>query len=197
MVELRKRKAPTQPSISERKGKRVHPSVGSSQSPTPKVGNVLKTGPFDNFPKVGDVIHSDGFGGEFETNDGNKTTLKNLINASDNGIVIFTYPRASTPGCTKQAGLFRDHYDSFTKLGLSVYGLSADSPKTNTTFKSKQMLPFPLLCNPSYTLIEAFGLKKLPKGTIRGVFALDKTARVLLLQAGGPDATVKAALAMD
>lgn len=94
---------------------------------------------------------------------------------------------------TKQACLFRDNYDSITESGLSVYGLSADSPKANTTFKTKQRLQYPLLCNPTATLIAALGLKKSPKGTIRGIFAIDKEGKVLILQAGGPDATLDAA----
>lgn len=79
-----------------------------------------------------------------------------------------------------------------TSTGLSIYGLSADSPKANTAFKTKQKLPYPLLCDTKVTLIGALGLKKAPKGTTRGVFAIDKQGKVLILQAGGPDATVDA-----
>ena len=50
-------------------------------------------------PSVGDVINLDGFGGEIELNDGAKTTLKELVDKSKSGVVIFTYPKASTPGC--------------------------------------------------------------------------------------------------
>ena len=93
---------------------------------------------------------------------------------------------------TKQACLFRDNYTRLTSTGFSIYGLSADSPKANTTFKSKQTLPYPLLCDTSATLISAIGFKKAPKGTVRGVFALNKKGKVLLREAGGPDATVDA-----
>lgn len=93
---------------------------------------------------------------------------------------------------TKQACLFRDKYNHLTSTGLSIYGLSADSPRANTTFKSKQTLPYPLLCDTSATLISAIGFKKVPKGTVRGVFSIDKQGKVLLRQAGGPDATVDA-----
>lgn len=79
-----------------------------------------------------------------------------------------------------------------TSTGLSIYGLSADSPKANTTFKTKQSLPYPLLCDTASTLIGAIGFKKLPRGTTRGVFVIDKTGKVLVLQPGGPDATVEA-----
>lgn len=48
---------------------------------------------------VGDVVELEGFGGEIETNDGEKTTLKKLVGESKTGVVLFTYPKASTPGC--------------------------------------------------------------------------------------------------
>jgi peroxiredoxin Q/BCP len=93
---------------------------------------------------------------------------------------------------TKQACLFRDNHTHLTSSGLSIYGLSGDSPKANTTFKTKQNLQYPLLCDPKATLIAAIGLKKSPKGTMRGVFAVDKKGKILLREAGGPDATVDA-----
>lgn len=71
-----------------------------------------------------------------------------------------------------------------TATGLSIYGLSADSPKSNTTFKTKQNLPFDLLCDPAANLIAAIGMKKAPKGTIRGVFVVDKEGKVLAAEAG-------------
>jgi len=50
-------------------------------------------------PAVGEAISLDGFGGEVETNDGAKTSLKALVEESKAGVVLFTYPKASTPGC--------------------------------------------------------------------------------------------------
>ena len=50
-------------------------------------------------PKVGDTITLDGFGGEVETNDEDKVTLAKLVEDSKAGVVLFTYPKASTPGC--------------------------------------------------------------------------------------------------
>ncbi|KAH6652928.1 thioredoxin-like protein, partial [Truncatella angustata] len=111
--------------------------------------------------------------------DGKKTTLKELVDESKSGVVLFTYPKASTPGCTTQVCLFRDSYEPLTAGGLAIYGLSKDSPKANTTFKTKQNLPYPLLCDPSSTLIGAIGLKKAPNNTTRGVFVVDKTGKVL------------------
>ena len=97
----------------------------------------------------------------------------------------------TVPGTT-QACLFRDQFDSLTSTGFSIYGLSLDSPKSNTTFKTKQNLPYTLLCDPSATLISAIGMKKAPKSTTRGVFVVDKEGKVLVAEPGGPAATVEA-----
>ncbi|KAM0085086.1 thioredoxin peroxidase dot5 [Fusarium odoratissimum] len=153
----------------------------------PKADESKKSG---GKPKVGDVVDLDGFGGEIETNDGEKTTLKKLVDESKSGVVLFTYPKASTPGCTKQVCFFRDSYEPLTKDGLAIYGLSADSPKANTTFKEKQKLPYTLLCDPKATLIEAIGLKKAPKGPTRGVFVISKEGKILVAEAGSPQGTL-------
>ena len=87
--------------------------------------------------------------------------------------------------------MFRDAYAPLTATGLAIYGLSTDSPKSNTTFKTKQNLPYPLLCDPKATLISAIGMKKPPKGTTRGVVVIDKEGKVLAAEAGGPAATVE------
>ncbi|KAF2710639.1 AhpC-TSA-domain-containing protein [Pleomassaria siparia CBS 279.74] len=142
-------------------------------------------------PKVGDTIDLATFGGEIETHEGTKTTLAKLVEESKGGVVLFTYPKASTPGCTKQVCFFRDSYEPLTATGLSIYGLSNDSPKANTTFKTKQNLPYSLLCDPSQTLISAIGLKKTPKSTTRGVFVIDKAGKVLAAEAGTPEGTMK------
>jgi len=153
----------------------------------PKKADTVKLGKI----APGDVIDLDGFGGEIETNDGEKTTLKKLVDESGSGVVLFTYPKASTPGCTTQVCLFRDSYEPLTKDGLAIYGLSADSPKANTTFKTKQKLPYPLLCDKERTLIKAIGLGKAGGGTQRGVFVVDKEGNVKVAENGGPAATLE------
>ncbi|KAI9827061.1 MAG: hypothetical protein M1819_007053 [Sarea resinae] len=141
-------------------------------------------------PAVGDIIDLEGFGGVIETSAGDKITLKQLIDESEEGVVLFTYPKASTPGCTNQASLFRDNHSVLTSTGLLICGLSTDSCKANTTFKSKQRLPFVLLSDHKGTLIDAIGYKKAPKGTQRGVFVVNKQGKVLASEPGGPAATV-------
>ncbi|PLN75564.1 putative disrupter of telomere silencing protein Dot5 [Aspergillus taichungensis] len=191
MVELRKRKAPAVTPAPIKKSKKTEQPTTSQKQPIGKAETASSTISRTS-PKAGDVIVADSFGGEFETNEGVKTTLKSLIDTSKSGVVIFTYPRASTPGCTKQACMFRDDYQNLVSAGLSVYGLSADSPKANTTFKTKQKLPYTLLCDGASTLISALGFKKHPKGTTRGVCVIDKGGNILLLEAGGPAATLEA-----
>ena len=135
------------------------------------------------------------FGGHVETHGGQKASVSDLLHqATSGGIVIFTYPRASTPGCTTQACSFRDHHDEFTgTTGYKIFGLSTDSTKANTTFATKQNLQYPLLCDPGANLTGALGMKKAgnTKGTLRGVVVIDHQGIVKVWFQGGPGATVE------
>lgn len=143
-------------------------------------------------PQAGDIVKLATFGGEIETDEGKKTSLAKLVEESKGGVVLFTYPKASTPGCTTQVCLFRDSFDLITAAtGYSIYGLSSDSTKANTTFKTKHKLPYPLLCDPAQALISTLGFKKQPKGTLRGVFVVDKEGKVLASEPGGPAKTLE------
>lgn len=82
-------------------------------------------------------------------------------------LVIFAYPKALTPGCTRQACGFQKSYQSFVDNNTKVFGLSADSPKAQQNFVSKQGLKYPLLSDPKRELIGLLGAKKLPSGTKR------------------------------
>ncbi|CUS06998.1 unnamed protein product [Tuber aestivum] len=113
---------------------------------------------------------------EVQTHDGGKTTLTAILAKASKGIVIFAYPKASTPECTTQACLFRDNYTAFTDAGFSVYGLSGDQPGVNEKFRNKQNLTYTLLCDPTYELHEKLGIKKSPKGTIRSVIIIEKAS---------------------
>lgn len=98
MVELRKRKARLQePTTSPPLKKRISSApipVAPEQSVAPVKG---KSSPVQLVP--GEVINVNGFGGEILTHAGEKTTLKSLLESSENGVMLFTYPKASTPGC--------------------------------------------------------------------------------------------------
>ena len=85
---------------------------------------------------------------------------------------------------TTQACLFRDEFEKLTTTGYAIYGLSTDSPKSNTTFRTKHNLPYTLLCDPAANLISAIGMKKAPSGTIRGVFVVNKDGKVEAISPG-------------
>ncbi|QIW98248.1 hypothetical protein AMS68_003766 [Peltaster fructicola] len=194
MVELRKRPAPAAPAPPAKKqaaGKKENGIAAKAAAAGKEVIEKVTVESKAKAPAQGDTITLDGFGGEVEDNEGTKVTLAKLVADSKAGVVLFTYPKASTPGCTTQACLFRDAYEPLTATGLAIYGLSTDSPKANTTFKTKQTLPYLLLCDPKATLIQAIGLKKSPSGTQRGVFVVNKDGKVLAAEPGGPAATVE------
>ncbi|CAD0023871.1 unnamed protein product [Aureobasidium pullulans] len=116
-------------------------------------------------PKPGDKIDLEGFGGEVETNDSRKVTLKALVEESKEGVVLFT---SWTQHLRAEHGFAQGQHD----------------------FQGQAKLPYPLLCNPSASLIGAIGLKKAPKGTTRGVFVVKKNGEVLAAEPGGPAATL-------
>ena len=111
------------------------------------------------------------------TNEENEVTLSELT--KEKGIVIFTYPRAATPGCTKQACGFRDNYSKITDAGFEVYGMSFDKPKSQTNWKIKQNLPYLLLTDADGVALKAFGAFKMPKNVIRSHFIIGKGGNVL------------------
>ena len=214
--ELRKRKASAAEPPAAPPGKKKGPVAKavakvkhaiSPETTKPKAANGTASA---SKVAVGENITLEGFGGEIETNEGVTTTLKTLVDESKSGVILFTYPKASTPGCkysrihilfslhtlnisgTTQACLFRDSYASLTATGFSIYGLSKDQPKDNSKFREKQKLPYPLLCDPKATLISAIGMKKAPAGTTRGVFVVDKFGKVLAAEPGSPAGSVAA-----
>ncbi|WP_108867216.1 thioredoxin-dependent thiol peroxidase [Aquimarina aquimarini] len=73
-------------------------------------------------------------------------------------LVVFFYPKASTPGCTAEACNLRDNYQTFQNQGYEVIGVSADSAKRQLNFKNKNELPYSLLADEDKKVIEAFGV---------------------------------------
>ena len=73
-------------------------------------------------------------------------------------LVLFFYPKASTPGCTAEACDLRDHYTHFVNKGYDILGVSADSPKRQLNFKTKYNFPFSLLADEDKKVIEAYGV---------------------------------------
>ena len=101
MVELRKRKAAQVPAPAPPKKAKAPPKARArKQKPDDAKPDDSRPRAAPEKPVVGQSIPLDTFGGELETNDGKKTSLKQLVQESKAGVVIFTYPKASTPGCT-------------------------------------------------------------------------------------------------
>ena len=72
-------------------------------------------------------------------------------------VVLYFYPKDSTPGCTAQACSLRDNYDALKKAGYEVIGVSADSAASHQKFIDKQQLPFQLIADTETKLAEQFG----------------------------------------
>ena len=82
----------------------------------------------------------------------------NLADFKGKKVVLFFYPKASTPGCTVEACNLRDNYQSFQSKGYEIIGVSADSEKRQQNFVAKYDLPFPLLADEDLTVINGFGV---------------------------------------
>jgi peroxiredoxin Q/BCP len=75
-------------------------------------------------------------------------------------VVVFFYPRADTPGCTRESCDFRDEINAFKKKKVAVLGISKDKPAAQAKFKDKYQLPFPLLSDASLEVMKAYGVWK-------------------------------------
>jgi peroxiredoxin Q/BCP len=100
-------------------------------------------------------------------------------------VVLYFYPAASTPGCTTQACDFRDNIASLQGAGYEVLGISPDSQNNQRKFRDEEHVPYPLLCDPSRKVLEAYGAygeKKLygktVTGVIRSTFVIDEQGTV-------------------
>jgi thioredoxin-dependent peroxiredoxin len=87
-------------------------------------------------------------------------------------VIVYFYPAALTPGCTKQACDFRDNLAALERAGLAVVGISPDPPEKLRRFRETHALSFPLLSDPEHRVLEAFGAwgeKSLYGKTVTGV----------------------------
>ena len=88
-------------------------------------------------------------------------------------LVLYFYPKDSTPGCTQEACNLRDNYSELRRLGYEVVGVSIDSAKSHQRFAEKNSLPFLLISDSDKTLVEAFGVwgeKKMAGRTYMGTY---------------------------
>lgn len=75
-------------------------------------------------------------------------------------LLVYFYPKADTPGCTKQACSLRDAYEVLQERGVKIIGVSKDSVKSQSAFKEKYELPFSLVADSDSKVIDAFGVPK-------------------------------------
>ena len=118
--------------------------------------------------------------------DGNEVSLADFRGRK---VVVYFYPSAGTPGCTKQACDFRDSLAQLNDAGLDVVGVSPDKPAKLAKFREAEGLTFPLLSDPDKAVLGAwgaFGEKKLygkvVNGVIRSTFVIDENGDVEVAQ---------------
>ncbi len=118
-------------------------------------------------------------------------------------LLVYFYPRADTPGCTKQACSVRDARPDLTKLGIVAVGVSPDTPDRQQRFDDKYDLGFPLLSDPGHVVAEAWGVwgekrnyGKTSMGIVRSSFLVGGDGRIVMAWYGvKPLDTVPKALA--
>jgi peroxiredoxin Q/BCP len=115
--------------------------------------------------------------------DGREISLSDLRGKH---VALYFYPKASTPGCTKEAIEFRDLMREFEKLNTVILGCSADAVESQAKFKAKQKLNFPLLSDPDFKVIEAYNARRMK--SFLGKFYLGIVRSTVLV---GPDGKVE------
>src|SRR5579884_1515241 len=117
------------------------------------------------------------------TNGGGKVSLSDF---KVKNVILYFYPKDDTPGCTKEACTFRDHWDDFKKAGAVILGVSTDTVKKHDKFVEKYKLPFLLLADEDKSIVQAYGVWG--QKTFMGV-KYTGTSRVTFLI--GPDGKIK------
>lgn len=122
---------------------------------------------------------------DFVGTDENGSTVK-LSDFSGKKLVLYFYPKDSTPGCTAEACDLRDNYQRFLALGYEVLGVSKDSAASHQKFIAKYELPFHLISDKECVILqayEAWGLKKMCgrecMGTLRTTYVIDEQGTVI------------------
>ena len=118
-----------------------------------------------------------------------KATGDKIISSEDfkgRNLIIYFYPKDSTPGCTLEGQDFRDNYKKFQSLDTDILGVSRDSLKSHENFKAKQEFPFDLLSDPDEKMCKAFDVMQMKSmygkeymGVDRSTFLIDKKQKVV------------------
>ena len=118
--------------------------------------------------------------------DGNTVALSDFAGRK---VIVYFYPAASTPGCTKQACDFRDSLAELNEAGLDVVGISPDKPEKRAKVRDAEGLTFPLLSDPDKKVLTAWGAfgeksmyGKTVQGVIRSTFLVDENGVIEVAQ---------------
>jgi thioredoxin-dependent peroxiredoxin len=115
--------------------------------------------------------------------DGTEISLSDLRGKH---VLLYFYPKASTPGCTIEAIEFRDEKRQFAKLNTIILGCSADSVEAQAKFKAKQKLNFPLLSDPDFQIIEAYGARRMKRFLGKSFLGIVRSSVLI-----GPDGKIE------
>lgn len=146
--------------------------------------------------KIGDVAP------DFEllNQDGKKVKLSDFKGKK---VILFAYPKASTPGCTTQACGFRDQFPKVQQSNAVVLGISPDEPKDQKKWQQHENLPYDLLCDTDHKVLEAYGVwgeksmfGKKYMGVTRSHWVIDENGILADVQVGvSPKDSVERAIA--
>jgi len=152
--------------------------------------------PADPSARAG-VIHAESFPGEPELNVKTGSKVPDFTAEGTQGpvslsalkgtkVVIYFYPKDNTPGCTSEAGDFRDLHGEFVNAGAAIFGVSRDSLRSHEGFRTKLGLPLDLLSDPDEALCETFGVMKMKnmygkqvRGIERSTFLIDASGKLV------------------
>lgn len=119
---------------------------------------------------------------ESQTDSGDPIKLSDFLGKD---VVLFFYPKADTPGCTKEACGFRDSFSAYQKQGVVILGVSPDTVKKQANFKEKFELPYTLIADEGHSISDLYGVWGLKKfmgreyeGVHRTTFLIDKEGKI-------------------
>jgi thioredoxin-dependent peroxiredoxin len=139
---------------------------------------------------------------DFELTASNGDTVS-LADYRGQRVILFFYPKAKTPGCTKQACGFRDRWEVINAAGATVLGISPDDPETLRRWKEDEQFPYELLSDPDHAVAEQYGVwgekksfGRTYEGIIRSHFVVDEEGRLADVQLNvSPDDSVERGVA--
>jgi peroxiredoxin Q/BCP len=120
------------------------------------------------------------------TLEGTNNTTFSISNFVGKNLIIYFYPKDSTPGCTNESIDFKDNYDIFQKLNTEIFGISRDSLKSHEKFKAKYSFPFELLSDADEIACDLFDVIKMKnmygkkvRGIERSTFLINTEGKLI------------------